>query len=485
METLRRAASALSLAGPSAGGPSQDLPEETDENTRLRRIIERRELEQQIALTDSTHREELLALLAIKTAGKLIDKNYQAYCHKLMIDYLDKIPVLSPVVKAKAMKNIYQRHIYEKTKELPWTVAEVEKANEYNENQAGIVYKRNPFLFFIWHKVELKQDLNSISPLRDQPSTRWYHWILPVVIGIPTLCLVGRYIIFPLYRTAWHCITTPPVLNQVTPHISIDIKPPYCPSISPVTSPGSISISENLSATQDLGADNSMWTALKTSLGGIFTKLLPTASMQAIEPPTMSALLLRSRSSLLTNINLPALSKPAISHLTSNMADLSNHWNASSVCTTAIDTISPKVTMTRLLDALTTYVGSIDTIPRQTTQLLTHTLPSKCFASHTPFTLPFTNIIANCDHLAARLLSIDAEIDKATTIRFVEPACRVMSTHPLATVSSITVLSCVCWKTLVSRVKLLLTVTTVLFSAMLLSLSLLSNNFDVTTWKPC
>nr|QTJ63603.1 hypothetical protein [Raphidiopteran tombus-related virus] len=451
-------------AEPDNPKPSKDASEE---NARLKAMIERRELEQQLALADLNHKEELIALLNIKTAGKLIDKNYKAYCTKLMIDYLDRIPITSPVIKQKCMRDVYEMHIYEKTKYREWTAAEIIKANESNENAQGVAYYRNPVLFFWWHKVELKQDLNSNSPLRQPDSTSWYHWIVPIAAaGIASVSLfyLGRYIISHLFSAPENSTITPPAPNPVMRPSTTVINQFFSPNMTPDSLPDSTSTLESSNVIQPSGLIKSMWTALKTALSGPVTNASCESLNKEEKLQTSLLLLQKLKSFQLPNIKPHDLYKLGISRSTLNTDVTLNLLNSSLARSIITNTTSAKEIMTKSLAGSISYASDTVIIRRQTILPSMHTLPSKCYALLTPSINRCIDTIGSFVDYQLRRLITTVKVDKVTTTVFEERECLVMLTLHLAT-ASLTMLSlCAYWMNSASKVMPLSTAMIALFS---------------------
>nr|BDU47023.1 hypothetical protein [Spodoptera litura male-killing virus] len=398
-------------------------------NNRIENVVRNNELHAQLDRQIDNrivNRQRLVAKLHMEIGFRRFDRYDMYYnaCLAVLHTYLRDTLNIHDTVRIRTLSDdAIQHFINEKLTTRILTPEMVEAANVYNDQLDGVVYERDPLLWFKWNKVVIREK-NSLIPYNASPPIKWHHYIVPAISVAAGLYVIGRYLIFPLLKKALGCSTTLPVQSQLLQPTRIDIPQLFSRNMSQMPLRACMSTCENLSAIHTVGLENSMSIASKiipVNIGPMASCLINSRLMES--QSQWSRLLPSLKNLQLPSIKLPDLFRPDTPALISSMASLSSHWNSfSQNIITDVTTLVRGVTM-KLPDVLQSCQENLPIILKQTIVPLMHTLLLKCCDYLIHFICLVINIIRILFSWLDKLFTIGVKQETMTGIVSGGPEC--------------------------------------------------------------
>lgn len=148
--------------------------------------------QRQLVQVQNQQRQNCVDYLYNRTQGKFIDDQYVAYCSALLNEYLDRHHIVAQDQRRQLTQGVIAEHVRERLAEPPVLNEDViEAINNYNANQFGIIRKRNLLLPWQIYETQALRNRNHYLNFQqlqsNQPSIKWYHFVMPCA----TLILIG------------------------------------------------------------------------------------------------------------------------------------------------------------------------------------------------------------------------------------------------------------------------------------------------------
>lgn len=225
-------------------GPSEPTVKELEE--KIAQAEKKRHLD--LVQKEATEKEAL-AFLKHKTYGKIIDKNYLAYCAALLAEFFNEKKVVDHIERAALLDSVIREHIHERLQER--TVYDnntILRTQEYNEEIQGVGYKYNWWNPFTKVPITIdERPLNSSTPMPRRPLFNFHHAIY-LAIGVGAATLIGRYAVSLACSWIKNSFTTPSTISPQTVPLLTDTHPSNSTSISRAIFLKSIDISSNIAS---------------------------------------------------------------------------------------------------------------------------------------------------------------------------------------------------------------------------------------------
>lgn len=141
--------------------------------------------------------EKAVNYLYCKTLGKTVDDKYQAYCTALLNSFFDECKLTDYTTRRQIFELAIARHMDDRMRpSFVYTQDNLGRLKALNKNIKGTIFKRCWYMPWIVEEENLNDSLNFNPILSAQPSTKWYHWIVPSIaagaIGLTAVYFMRR-----------------------------------------------------------------------------------------------------------------------------------------------------------------------------------------------------------------------------------------------------------------------------------------------------